>query len=254
MLKRPALALAMAIFTAGAVQAQTVSEHIALGDRDVKARNASGALAHYEAAIAADPNNYAALWKAAGEAVDLGEFERDGARQKALYLKAEEYGKRAVSANPDDAEGHFELSRALGRAALTMGKRDRVKYAAEVRAEALAALKLAPDHPGALHVMGMWNAEVMRLNGLERFFAKNLLGAKVFDTASWNDAVSYLERSVEVEPGRISHRLDLARVYVDVGNVAKAREQLAWIANAPETDFNDGHYKQEAEKKLRSLK
>ena len=30
------------------------------------------------------------------------------------------------------------------------------------------AARLDPNHPGALHVLGVWNAEVMRLSGIER--------------------------------------------------------------------------------------
>ncbi len=254
MLKRLALAATLVILAFPAAGAQSATEHVAMGDRDHEAMNATGALAHYEAALAADPNLYEALWKASREAVDLGEFLPEEGQRKTLYTKAEGYGKRAVSANPSDAEGHFSLARALGRTALTMGKRDRVKYAAEVRTEALAALEAKPEHAGALHVMGMWNAEVMRLNSLERFFAKNLLGGKVFNSANWNDAVSYMERSVAAEPDRISHRLDLGRIYADVGNVAKAREQLAWVASAPLHDYNDAQYKEEAAKALASMK
>ena len=65
-----------------------------------------------------------------------------------MYKRAEEYARRAVAANPDDAEAHFELARAIGRNALTMGTRDRVKYAGVVHDEALEALKLDPKHAG----------------------------------------------------------------------------------------------------------
>ncbi|HEV8217848.1 MAG TPA: hypothetical protein VGP95_18480, partial [Gemmatimonadaceae bacterium] len=54
--------------------AQSAADHIAGGDRDHAARNAQGALAHYEAALALDSTNSDALIKAAFEAVDLGEF------------------------------------------------------------------------------------------------------------------------------------------------------------------------------------
>jgi len=253
MLKRLALLAALAATPLPAV-AQSAGEHVALGDRDVAAMNAAGALAHFEAALAADPTNYPALWKASLAATDLGEYNQDAAQRKALFAKAEGYGRRAVAANPNDAESHFVLARAVGRNALSMGKRDRVKFAGEVRTHALEALRLQPNHAGALHVMGVWNAEVRRLSGVERFFAKNLLGGRVFDTASWNDAVSYLERAVAAEPDRITHRLDLARVYADVGNKAKAREQYEWVVRATPRDFNDPHYKREAEAALQSLR
>ena len=40
-----------------------------------------------------------------------------------------------------------------------------MRYACDVRAQALEALKLDPKHPGALHVMVMWNYTVMSLSG-----------------------------------------------------------------------------------------
>src|SRR5690606_8727019 len=101
-----------------------------------------------------------------------------------------------------------------------------VRYAAEVRDAALEALRLNPTHAGALHIMGVWNAEIMRLGRLERFFAKNLLGGSVFGQANWNEAARYLERAVALEPERLTHRLDLARVYLDLDSVERAREQL----------------------------
>jgi tetratricopeptide (TPR) repeat protein len=253
MLKRLALIAAL-VLSPLSVQAQSATEHVAMGDRDHTAMNPAGALVHYEAALAAEPTSYDALWKASRAAVDLGEFSRDQAQRKTLFTKAEGYARRAVTANPGDAEGHFVLARAIGRTALSLGKRDRVRFAGEVRQHALEALRLNPRHPGALHVMGVWNAEVMRLSGLERFFAKNVLGGKVFNEANWNDAVSYLERAVAAEPDRITHRLDLGQVYADVGNKAKAREQFEWVVRATPREFNDAHYKREAEEALRTLR
>lgn len=212
------------------------------------------AAAPLRAQAATDTTSYAYLVKAAHDAVDRGEFDTNRDEQKALYKAAEQYARRAVAANPTDAEGHFELARALGRAAQSLGARERVKYAVDVRKEALAALEIAPQHAGALHVMGEWNAEVMRLNGFTRLLAKNLLGGKVFGEASWDNAQRYLEESVALEPNRIVHRLDLAAVYADRGDKAKAREQYEWIASAPAVEPNDSHYKDEASRRLRDLR
>ena len=57
----------------------------------------------------------------------------DDKERDRLYAVAEQYARRAVEANPNDAEGHFHLARALGRKALSLGKRDQVKYAGDVR-------------------------------------------------------------------------------------------------------------------------
>ena len=206
------------------------------------------------AQVAADSNSYDWLIKAAHAAVDSGEFNANDAERKRLYKNAEQYARRAVAANPNDAEGHFQLARAIGRNALTMGTRDKIKFAGEVRQHTLEALKLNPKHAGANHVMGMWNAEVMRLNGISRMIAKNFLGGQVFGEASWDNAVKYLEASVALEPNRITHRLDMGAVYQDRDQKAKAIEMYEAIAKLPVTDFNDAKYKEIAAERLKRLK
>lgn len=247
--------LALAFCAAGSMAGaqSSASDHIALGDREHAAMNAAAALKHYDAAVAADPKSYEALWKAARDAVDEGEGEQNAARRTQLYKEAEMYARRAVEARPNDAEGHFHLARALGRNALTLGKRDRVKYAGDVRAQALEALKYDPKHPGALHVMGVWNAEVMRLSGFTRMIARNFLGGKVFDSASWPEAVRYMEQAVAVDSGRITHHLDLGKIYADVGDKAKARAQFEMVLRMPAREPNDEMYKKDAAKALKEL-
>jgi tetratricopeptide (TPR) repeat protein len=211
---------------------------------------AASRIAHSQ--VAAD-TSYDWFVHAAHAAIDSGEFASEE-RRKVYYKNAEQYARRAVAANPNDAEGHFQLARAIGRNALTMGTRDRIKYAAEVREQALDALKANPKHAGALHVMGEWNAQVMRLNGFSRMIAKNFLGGKVFGEASWDNAQRYLEDAVSNEPNRIVHRLDLGAVYADRNQKAKAIEEYEWIARAPVTDFNDAKYKEEAAARLKDLR
>ncbi len=212
----------------------------------------AGSIAHGQ--VPADTSSYEFLVKAAHDAVDKGEFNPSAEQRKALYQSAEQYARRAVAANPNDTEGHFELARAIGRNALTMGPRDKVKYAGEVRDQAMSALKINPKHAGALHVMGVWNAEVMRLNGFTRLIAKNLLGGKVFGEANWDNAQKYLEEAVSIEPNRITHRLDLAGVYADRDLKDKALREYEWIATAPVVDYNDRNYKEEAERRSKELR
>ena len=236
------------------VAAQTPAEHIALGDSIYAQFKPDQALTHYTAAIGADSSNYEALWKAARSEVDQAEVERDASRRDRLSKASEALARRAIKVRPADAEAHFHLARALGRRALSVGVRDRVKFATEVRAEALEALRLDPNHPGALHVMGVWNAEVMRLNGVQRFFAKNVLGGRVFGEASWERAVSYMEKSIAVDPDRIVHHLDLGKIYADLGDKAKARVQFELAARGRRIDFNDPSYQREAQAALDKLK
>jgi tetratricopeptide (TPR) repeat protein len=234
--------------------AQTAADHIALGDNDHASANAPGALRHYEEALKLEPRNYDALVKATREAVDVGEYNPDEKERERLYSAAEQYARRAVEVNPADAEGHFELSRALGRKALSLGKRDQVKYAGDVRKEAIEALRINPKHPGALHVMGRWNYEIMQLNGLVRMLARTVLGGAVFAEASWNSAQQYLEQATALDPNRLIHHLDLGRVYAARDMREKAREQFDLVIKGTPTEFNDRRYQDEARRELENAR
>lgn len=236
-----------------AAYAQTAAEQLALGDRDYAAMNASAALSHYEQAAKADASSYEALWKASRSAVDLGSYKSSDSERPGLYSRGEQYARRAVALNPGDAEGHFAVARALGKTALSQSPKGRIKYATEIRSHALQCLRSAPRHAGCLHVMGMWNAEVMRLNSLTRLVAKTVLGGKVFGSANWSDAVRYMESAVAADPDRIVHRIDLAGIYVDVKEPAKAKAQLEAALKLAPTDFNDDVYKAEAKRMLARL-
>ncbi|MEO7359106.1 MAG: hypothetical protein ABI120_02170 [Gemmatimonadaceae bacterium] len=233
---------------------QSAADHIALGDMATSARDARAALAHYEAALQIAPKNYDALWKASGALIDLGEAETDDKKREGEYARATSYAKTSVAVDSVGADANFAMARALGRTALTLGARDRVKYAKDVRASALKALAADPKHPGALHVMGVWNAEIMRLNSFVRMVAKTVLGGAVFGEASWTSAAKYLEQSVAVDPARAVHHLDLARVYRDMDRKADARVQYELAIKAPLKDANDNLYQKQAADELKSLK
>ena len=245
---------------ASPVGAQSARQRIEMGDRAIAGLDAAAALEHYRGAIGADSANIDALNKASATAVDLGEYEANATTRSRLYAEAERFAKRAVSLGPRNAEAHFALARALGRTALSLGSRERIRYATDVRKHALAALAIDSTHAGALHVMGMWNAEVMRLNGVARMVARNFLGGQVFGSASWGEAVRYMELSVAAEPDRISHRLDLAKIYLDLAEGKRrtetrkrAREHLEHALGATPIGYNDRRYQDEARALLRSM-
>jgi tetratricopeptide (TPR) repeat protein len=250
----PFVLLVVALAIPIAARPQSAAEHITLGDEAHQAFDPAKALEHYEAALALEAENAVALGRASRSTVDVGEQLTEKGARTAMFRKGEQYARRAIAVDPNTAEYHFHLARALGRVALNVGVRDRVKFAVEIRSAALDALAKDSTHPGALHVMGVWNAEIMRLNGFERFFARNLLGGGVFGKANWKEAVSYMERAVAVDPQRLTHHLDLAMIYRDVGEKAKAREHFQFVIDGPRTDFNDPLYKREAEEALKRLK
>jgi len=151
------------------------------------------------------------------------------------------------------ADGHFHVARALGRQALSVGSKARIQYAKAVRAEALEALAIDPRHPGALHVMGVWNAEIMRLSSLQRFIARNLLGGGILGSASWQEAVGTWSNRSRGSRNASSTTWTWERSTPDIGETAKAREQFELALSAPLADYNDPQYQKDARDRLARL-
>ncbi len=240
-------------FWPGALPAQTVAEHVARGDSLHAALEPRPALEHYRAAVALDSTAVEALWKCARSAIDvakqLGTAERG--RRDSLYQVARDYAERVTRLDSTEAEGYFMLAQALGRLSRTRGGRERVEFGREIYAAAATTLDLDSTHDGAHHVLGAWHAEVMRLGGLMRFFAENLLGGDYMDRASWDSSVAHLKRSVRLRPEYLFHRLELARVYVDLERYEDARAQLdTMLALAPTSDAMDPRYQEQAQRLL----
>lgn len=232
--------------------AQEPADHVARGDRFRAALDGARALHAYLLAVQQRPNDADALWRASSQAIDLGEF--DAVRRDSLFSLGEELARRAVHADSSSAMAHFALAKAIGRRALTLGTRDRVRYAEAVRAAALRALARDSLNAGALHVMGMWNAEIMRLSGVERFFARRLLGGRTMSEASWDHAVRYLTTAVAVEPERLVHWYELGGVYADRGDRQKARESWQRALTLRPREPNDPEYRRRTEALLAALR
>jgi tetratricopeptide (TPR) repeat protein len=240
------------------LSAQEFEEHLARGDSLNDALSHAAALEEYRAAFMANPSSYEAMWKFSGAQIDVAKQLRGRdhkERRDSLYWVARIYAEAAVSTDSMDPEGWFMLSQSLGRLSRTRGGRERVRFAREIYDAASRAIELDPEHAGAWHVMGAWHAEIKRLSGFTKFFARTFLGAGFMSRATWDSAVVYLERAVEIEPEHIFHRLELARVYLDLERWPEAAPQLEAIAGLPPTsDVEDPLFKEEAAVLLQEIR
>lgn len=231
------------------LEAQQTDALVRRGVVATEARDLATALHHFEAALARDSMHYEANWRAAltlGLMGDPFPISKKSARRDSLYARSERHARRAVTANRNGADGHFALAASLGRAALMVGPEEKVRRAIMIRNETLSALAINPRHDGAHHILGRWNAEIMRLPRVSRFFAKHFLGARVFDEASWAKAISHLERAVALAPGRIYHHLALADVYLDTERIRDAEAELRVADSLPVREALDANYRQQA--------
>ena len=240
----------------GSLAAQSASDHIRMGVAANDAHDPRTALEHFRAALQEDSVNYEANWRAAMALLDVTELLPDSlrrARRDSLYGLAEHYAARAVASDSMGADGHFALAAAIGTGSVLLGKEARIRRAGIIRREALKAIALSPLHDGAYHILGRWNAEIMRLSGLSRFFARNFLGAGVFKQASWKKAIAFMEKAVQIDPGRIQHHLELARIYGDRKRWADAEAQLHLVESLPAREIMDTILKRQGVELRRKL-
>jgi tetratricopeptide (TPR) repeat protein len=239
----------LCLFFASHGSAQLAADHVGMGIAATAKTDLREAMRHFEAALAKDSFDYDANWRAAMTLGLMGDpyatKKRSGVRDS-LYAKAERYARRAVRVNPTGAEGHVALAASLGRAAILVGPEEKVRRAGLIREEALRALAINPRHDEAHHIIGRWNAEIMRLPGFTRFFAKHFLGAQVFDKASWPQAIHHMEQAVRLAPQRIAHRVALADIYDGAKQRPKADAQLRIVDTMPVREAMDTNYKQQA--------
>lgn len=209
----------------------------------------AAALVRFEAVLALDSLDREANWRAAVALSDMSlplTLKADRPRRDSLLARAQDDARRAVRLAPGDANALFALGLVLGNTALTRGTRDKVRMATEIHSLALRAIAADSTHDGALHLLGRWNYEVMSLSGFQRFVAKSILGGGVFGQASWAEARRDLERAVALDPTRIYHRLDLARVLAARKETAAAESELRRIAGLPDRVAADSTYRREA--------
>ncbi len=247
----PLIVLALAAAPPPLAAQRPAAEHVALGDSVEPLLHPTEALVHYQDAIAVDSTGYEQLWKAARTITDVakqieGDADSLKRRRDSLYAVGRAWAEAAVRANPDGADGHYALALVVGRLSRTKGGKERVRFAKVIFDEATRAIALDSTHDGAHHVLGAWHAEVKRLSGIQRFFAKALFGGGFLGKANWEAAVAHLERAVALRPAYVYHRLELAEVYVDRGRYSSAREVLASIETLPPSDVMDPEYRQDA--------
>ncbi len=246
------LALALVLTSVTTLAAQDdVGARLAAGDAAYDAFRADAAVRAFEAVLAIDSTHYDANWKAARSLVDVakqlvGDADSLKRRRDSLYSVARAYAERALRVDAGAAEGHFALALAVGQLSRTRGGKERVRFARLIYDEASRALAIDSTHDGAHHILGAWHAEVKRLSGIQKFFAKTLFGGGFLDRGSWEAAITHLERAIALRPTYVFHRLELADVLVDRKRYSDARAQLAAIAPLPQSDVMDAQYQRDA--------
>ena len=214
-------------------------------------------IAQSELRLRADSNDVDALRIGALALMTLGKaagLDTKDAARDSVFRVAERWARRAAALRPADADVQFALATAIGNAAMSKSPSERVRSADEIWQAATRATRLDPAHDGAWHVLGRWHAEMLRVSPFERYFAKQMLGAAIFDRATWDEAIAALERARALDSTRIMHRLELAEVYLNRKRWNDARHELDAVRTLPLAEANDTLHRRHGELLRRKLK
>ncbi len=232
------------------ISTSTLTELLQTGDRAFAQFDNQSALAAYSKVVALDSSNYQSLWKLVRAHVDVG-YGAKGKEQERHYFTAANLARRCVTLYPDSVESHFYLAVALGRMALKVGGKQKIALSKEIKAQAERTLALAPQHDGAMHVLGRWNYELGNLNWMLRAFAKVLYGGV---PPGGNEAAkAWFEKALAVEPNSPSHHLWLGETLIQLKQYEQAREHLQVCVSLPSLLWDDAMNKKQAERLLRKM-
>jgi tetratricopeptide (TPR) repeat protein len=218
-----------------------VAATIAAGDAALQKLDLEAGIAAYRSALEAAPDSYEALWKLARALTDEATLSRQPGEQKGLCVEAEKLARRASGLVPSGSRGHAYLAVAVGKLALFEGGRRKVDLSKEVKAEAEKALQLDPNEDVALHVLAIWNREMVELGWLLRSFAQLLYGR--LPPASLEAALADLSRASELAPDVIPHHVELGITLASAKRWAEARPELEKGLALPTAWVTDDYYR-----------
>jgi len=232
---------------------QTAQEFILKGDEFYAQFDDQKALEQYLEALKVDPNHYAALWKTARAYVDLGDQLEPALKdlkeqQMSYYQNGEDYARRAVKVNAKDTWGFFQLSAAMGKKLLLMGKKDQVKMSKEVRGYIDKSIALDPENDLAHHALGRWHRRMAEIGGMKRLLGGLFYGG--IPKGSFEESEKSLRRAVEIKPGYGNHHLELGRALLAQDKHKEAAMEFQACLDAPIITSKCHLYKKEAQKEL----
>ncbi len=177
-------------------------------------------------------------------------FIASNGEKEATLQRSAELARRAIHADPDNADAHLQFARAIGRRAQIVGsiKAANRGYAEQIREATETALRLDPDMAAGHLSRGLWHAEIVGAVGP--------LLARLTYRANAKDAISSFERAIELAPDAKAAYLEYA-----IGLLAlnerkyrnKARNLLKRTIGIPADDAYDRLLERRAAEHLAAL-
>ena len=168
--------------------------------------------------------------------------------KKELLERAVTLATKAVTSDPNNADAHLQLARAIGRRAETVGVFEAAGEAEKIRESTENALRINPKLVAAHLSLGRWHSELVGAMG--SFIARTVYGAQK------KEAIASFERAVVLAPNAKAVSLQYALGLIALDDYQyreKARNLLMRSIRLPAKDAYERILHTEAVGALNSL-
>ena len=226
-------------------------EWIEQGDSFDRQFKSAEALAAYQKALAAKPDDADLLRKISKQYVEMVLDAPSKKEKLRLAQLGYDTALQAKKLAPNDPEVRVTVAIAAGRLAFYSEPRRRLELSSVVRSESAQSVKLDPRFALGWHVLGRWNYEIANLNPLLRVVAEAVYGK--MPPASNDEAIRALQKAVELEPNNALFHAELGRAHLAAGNKAEAKRELQKSLTLPRRSRDDAGAQDRAKQALRGL-
>lgn len=233
------------------MSAVAAGDWIEQGDSFDRQFKSAQALAAYEKALAATPDDADLLRKISKQYVEMV-LDAPSKKEKLRLAQAGyDTALRAKKLAPNDPEVRVTVAIAAGRLAFYSEPRRRLELSSVVRSESAKSVQLDPGFALGWHVLGRWNYEIANLNPVLRVVAEAVYGK--MPPATNEEAIRAMGKAVELEPGNALFHAELGRAYLAAGRNEEAKRELQKSLTLPRRSRDDAGAQDRAKQALRGL-
>lgn len=198
------------------------------------------------------PSSVHLTWRMARSAFKVAaaaEVNKDKNRQKQFLLEAEDWARKALTLDPQNAESHIWLATICGKLCDFLSAKERIIKGKEVQVHLEEAIQLKPDDFITFYTYGRWCYEIASLSWVERKIA-----AVIFDAppeSSFQDALDKFTIVKKLRPDWKANIIWIAKCYVQMKEYSKAMEIADEAANIASKDEEDVVFEKDLENILK---
>lgn len=214
-----------------AASASPAQSAAARGDSLMRAGRTAAAVDVWQAGLVRAPRDVTLLWKTSLGLSALAEETPGHEGDEARLREAIEVARQAVRHGPEVSRAHTALAVALGRYGRHLGYTYRIQKAGEVielgrqaHQEIERARALDPSDYAPYVFLGTFHRELATVHPVAKAVARTFLGG--FPDVSLEESATLLRRAIELDPGSVTARVELARTRLAMGRPEEARDLL----------------------------